>query len=201
MPLERQSVAVDLDDVLFDFIGYFFEWHNQQYGSQLVNEDMRFGMLIWDVWGGTKEEAAERIPAFFQEVDLLNMQPMAGSVEALDQLKERYRLHVVSARDASAAEVSENWIDNYFPGVFAEVHLGIANPLDQGEAMSKAEMCVQVGAKVLIDDQVVHARECAERGIKLLVLGDKPWSREQTLPHNSYRVNNWSAAAKMLMAL
>lgn len=201
MTLEKHTIAVDLDDVLFDFIGYFFEWHNQQYGTEIEREDMGMGRLIWDVWDGTKEEAAERIPTFFQDVDMFSMPPMEGAVKALNRLKERFRMYVISARDTSAVKVSESWIEKYFSGVFEEVHLGIANPMDQGEGVSKAEMCVQVGAKLLIDDQIVHARECANLGIKLLVLGDNPWSRERTLPLNSYRVRNWIAAEKKLLVL
>ena len=198
MAVEQDIIAVDLDDVLFDFVGYFFTWHNQQYGTALERKDMVLGAMIWDVWGGTKEEAAERIPAFFHDIDMLNIPPIPGAMAALHQLKESYGFHIVSARDRSTKEVSTAWIENYFPGVFMGVSLGIATPTDQTGSMSKAEMCLQIGAKTLIDDQVVHIQAALDAGQQVLLFGDNPWNQVPTLPSGATRVSDWWAVLDVL---
>jgi 5'(3')-deoxyribonucleotidase len=77
-----RMVAIDLDDVLFDFLGHFFNWHNIKYGTSLKPVDMVYSS-IWEAWEGTKEQAAKRVPAFFQEVDMINLPPIDGSIRAL----------------------------------------------------------------------------------------------------------------------
>ncbi len=194
----RTTIAVDLDDVLFDFVGRFFRWHNERFGSNLQVQDMVFERL-WQVWGGTKEEAAERIPRFFHEVDLLNLGPIHGAIAALDKLKLLYKLAVVSARDPSTTAITRVWIEKYFPGLFDQIALGIANPLDRSKLMSKAEVCMRLGAGVLVDDQLVHAYECAEAGIRALLFGHNPWNRSDTLPPNVVRVRDWDAVCEVLL--
>ena len=195
---QQPTIAVDLDDVLFDFIGAFFRWHNQRYGTNLQAQDMVFDR-IWDVWGGTKEEAAERVPSFFREVDLLRLEPIPGAVEALNKLKARYQLTVISARDTATSSVTRAWIDKYFPGIFDEVALGIANPIGHSRPMTKAEVCRRNGVSVLVDDQLVHAQECAEAGIRVLLFGDSPWNQSETLPPTVVRVEDWVAVCGVLL--
>ena len=50
--------------------------------------------------------------------------------------------------------------------------------------------CWQGGADILIEDQYILARHCADAGIKVLLL-DSPWNREVALPENIARVRNW----------
>lgn len=64
---EQPKVAVDIDDVLFDFVSRFLQWHDRRYRTNLRFEGVVFEVQLWEVWGGTKEEAVERIPSFFRE--------------------------------------------------------------------------------------------------------------------------------------
>ena len=192
MKKKSNIIAVDLDDVLFDFIGYFFDWHNQEYGSNISRDDMGPSRKLWEVWGGTREEASERVPVFFKQVDMLNMPPMEGSVEALTVLKDSFSLNVISARDTRAAEISNFWIEKYFPGIFDQVFLGISNPLDKEKSHSKADIASQIGAGVLIDDQLVHTEECRMLNIHVLLFGDSLWNQSERLPENVTRAKDWA---------
>lgn len=196
--MNQPTVGIDLDDVLFDFIGYFFRWHNQRYGTQMQFSDMQRGK-IWEVWGGTQQQAAERIPAFFREVDHLSQPPMPGAVEALRQIKRRYRLSVISARDQAAKEVSERWLERYFEGQFDQVELGLSNPLDRTTPMTKAEYCTQHGIGLLVDDQLVNAEQCSQAGIRVLLFGDLPWNQSSSLPDGVVRVVDWPAVEAALL--
>ncbi len=124
----KPKIAVDLDDVLFDFVNPFLQWHNDRYGTRTRFQDIVF-VRLWEAWGGTKEEAAERIPLFFRGVDLLKLAPIPGSTHALRKLKRTYQLAVVSARDVTVAPLTRAWIDKYFANVFDEIELGIRQSL------------------------------------------------------------------------
>jgi len=193
-----RSIAVDLDDVLFDFVGYFFQWHNEQYGTALRPEDIA-GKKIWETWGGTAEEASERVPRFYHEVGMLELEPIDGAVMALEQLNTRYKMTVISARDSSTRRITQAWIDKYLPDVFDEIVLGIGDPMARGRPMTKAELCKQVGAKLLIDDQLVNARHVAAAGIDALLFGDYPWNQAASLPPGIKRVQDWPHVARVLL--
>jgi uncharacterized HAD superfamily protein len=191
-------VAVDLDDVLFDFLGYFFKWHNEQYGTNLRPEQMVYS-TIWEAWGGTREEAAERVPRFFHEIDMLNISPIEGAVPALERLKDQFRLAIISARDSSTTKVTRAWIDEYFRDIFNHIVLGIGNPLAETGATTKAEVCRQLGADVLIDDQLRHARDVAEAGIPVLLFGDSASNQAASLPQDVRRVQDWAHVLSILL--
>ena len=195
---KKSLIGVDMDDVLFDFLGEFFLWHNEQFGTQFTPDDMIFSKL-WEVWGGSKEEAVERIERFWQETDLLPIEPIAGAKQVLEQLKDSYRLAVISARFANTVAQSEAWLENYFPNIFEALVLGISDPMAQERPRSKAEVCAEKGASMLIDDQVVHAIECSRAGIEVLLFGDQAHNQSEQLPEKVTRVADWMAIGRLLL--
>lgn len=197
MSRTNRRIAVDLDDVLFDFIGEFFEWHNELHGTALDPNETVFDKL-WEAWSGTKEEASERVPRFFQELDMLSVAPMEGAVQAIRWLKQSCSLCIVSARDPGSQEVTNQWLAKYFPGAFEEVILGVGNPMADGQPLSKTDVCMQLGARLLIDDQLVHAIEAEEAGIPVLLFGHRPWNRVGELPSNVRRVEGWPQVRAIL---
>lgn len=194
-----RSIAVDLDDVLFDFVGYFFQWHNEQYGTALRPEDIA-DKKVWETWGGTAEEASERVPRFFHEVGMLELAPINGAVPALEQLSARFKMAIISARDSSTLNITRAWIDKYLPDIFDEVLLGISNPMARGQSMTKVELCKQIGADLLIDDQLVNVRHVSAAGIEALLFGDYPWNQATSLPSGIKRVRNWAHVVQILFA-
>lgn len=184
-------VAVDLDDVLFDFVGPFFSWHNLRYGTDLTPQDLGPAKYLFEAWDGTKEEAIDRLPRFFDEVDVLGLEPITGAAECLERIGAEYRLAVVSARDPSFVALTETWIDRYFTGVFDRVILGIGHSERGERSVTKADVCRQIGASVLIDDQLGHLTPAAEKGVRGLLFGRYPWNRRQPMPPNTIRVADW----------
>lgn len=195
---KKLLIAVDLDDVLFDFLGYFFHWHNDKYGSSLQKQDMVFDK-IWDAWGGTKEEATERIPLFWRETEILEIEPISGSFETLKKLETTHRFVVISARDAASSNKTKAWFGKYFPGIFEEITLGISDPMAHEKPMTKAELCKQLNANLLIDDQIVHAIECAKVGIRVLLFGNHPHNQSAVLPKTVVRVKDWDDVGRTLL--
>lgn len=197
MASNKPVIAVDLDDVLFDFIGYFFDWHNQVFQTNFKPQDFHQRRL-WELWNGTKEQAGERIARFFEEIDMLAMPPIAGAQQTLQQIKDTHSLVVISARSAHTLQDTQDWLDKYFHGLFSKTYLGISDPLAKQNIHNKAELCQQVGAKTLIDDQLKNLEDCAALGIRFLLFGDYAWNQIINLPPNTTRVTDWNQALKAL---
>lgn len=102
--------------------------------------------------------------------------PMPHALETLQRMKEKYSLHVVTARQHRVEEVTRSWLNKYFPDIFEEIHFG-NHYSTSGKSRSKAEMCKSIGAKVLIDDSLIYATQCALADISVVLFGHYPWNQ------------------------
>ena len=57
--------------------------------------------------------------------------------------------------------------------------------------MTKAEICAEIGADYLVDDQPKHCLAAAKAGIKTILFGDYKWNRDTKLMPNMVRAKNW----------
>lgn len=105
--------------------------------------------------------------------------PTTGAQTSLQALSDTYDLVVVTSRQHVIREPTLQWLETHFPGTFVDVHFGNHYALS-GPSMSKSEICKQVGAQVLIDDNPRYAMECAQAGIQVLLFdwdGSYAWSK------------------------
>jgi len=103
---------------------------------------------------------------------------------------------VVTSRRREASKDTIDWIKRHFGDVFEEIHFaGIWDNLDgnvlEKLKLDKTEICKQIGADYLIDDQPKHCIAAADAGIKALLFGDYKWNRNTKLKTGMTRVNNW----------
>jgi hypothetical protein len=60
---------------------------------------------------------------------------------------------------------------------------------------TKGDICQEIGASFLIDDQPKHANGEAERGIKSLLFGDYGWNRKAEIVYGVIRLSDWGKVA------
>ncbi|XP_028786900.1 uncharacterized protein LOC114742851 isoform X4 [Neltuma alba] len=99
------------------------------------------------------------------------------------------------------------WIEEYYPGLFQEIHFGNHFALD-GLSRPKSEICRSrsLGAKVLIDDNPRYAVECAEAGIRVLLFdyqNSYPWCNTDVADGHPLitRVTNWQQVQQQFVSL
>jgi len=182
------KIGIDLDEVLADFLPALIEYHDANYGTSLVREQFQ-SYRFWETWGGTREEAIQKVYDFHKTSYFKNMKAVLGSQEAVGILKRNNDLVVVTSRQDDVAEATRGWIAQHFPNVFSEVYF--ANHYSQnGSSITKKQICDSVGVDVLIEDSPEYALECLNPNRKILLL-DCPWNRSSELPQGIYRVNSW----------
>ncbi|KAI9639630.1 HAD-like domain-containing protein [Dioszegia hungarica] len=195
----KGTIAVDMDDVLAQTNQTIVEMHNARYGMQppLSLADFKH-YLYWNNrgWGDAKQTAK-------MVVELCNAglygrsAPVPGAREGLQKLKDMgYRLIIITARGESSREVSEDWIAEHMPDLFDEihftgafVHLAATHEEDEGHVArravlshkkrTKAEICHETGAFVLIDDSaenVLHATLHSSPPVQCLLFGTYGWN-------------------------
>ena len=132
------------------------------------------------VWGVTPEESARIVHAFFESPHFTRGIPVVpGARGALARLSRFCDLSVVTSRQHAIQDATLEWLDSHYGGLFQEVCFGNHFALE-GKSRSKSEICASIGARVLIDDNVGYARECAAAGVQVLLFdwqGSYPWSK------------------------
>ena len=197
----KQGIAVDVDDVLFKFVGEWIKFYNARAGTNFGEEDV-FSMALWKVIGLQEGEEVPHLLAFYESGKLKELQPIDGAKEAVSELSVNNYLGVITARDSSWEETTLSSLSAHYPNFFSGVHfaynLYAKNPFWRNGNGRKSEICLKENYNILIDDSLETALECSEKGLCVLLFGDYRWNRRESLPENIIRVRNWQEALEYL---
>lgn len=183
-------IGIDFDDVVANSLDVLMRLHNERYGTALTRADFH-SFNLWEVWGGTREEAIKKIDEFFNEDQLKEISPIAGSIEAINTLKqEGHDLYVITGRAERDVAQTERWLKHHFAGVFKGVHYAHFNTLDKSPRR-KLDICKELKIELMIDDHLPTAIECAENGIKAFLF-NQPNNAHAVLPPGITRVHSWN---------
>lgn len=198
MKSSKKIIAVDIDEVLADFIAYFVEYHNLTYKTSMT-KDKVFSFSLHEVFEVTKEDITSKMIRFSEEGHDTKITLVPGAKEGIDELlKKGYELHLVTSRPEAIRPQTEKWIEKNFPGKFTNLHHAFnPNIHAKGSKMKKWEICKEIGAGVLIEDFLPNAIGCSENGINVLLM-DAPWNQTEDLPTNVVRVKSWEDITALL---
>jgi uncharacterized HAD superfamily protein len=186
----KPIIAIDIDDVISANAASFVKYSNQRYGTHLTVDDYR---EHWgEIWNIDHDELMKRAAEYHESGHIANHPVIEGAYDALKDLKERFKLIIVTSRRTSINQLTRDWIQKYYPDIFDDiVFSGFFDSAKSGIHLTKGELVKNTGAEYLIDDQLKHVSSAAENGIKALLFGDYIWNKSDTLPANVTRVKNW----------
>jgi hypothetical protein len=187
----KPVIAVDLDEVLGDFIPALVAWHNDRYQTKLVPSDF-FSYTFKEVWGGTDAESVEKVHTFFTTDYFVNIKPVPQAKEVLERLKSHFEFVVVTSRQHVIAAETRRWLKEHYNNIFTEVYFGnhwskdAPNPdLAAKNKTSKPDMCKRVNAIAIIDDSTKYAYQCAPFLKKVILFGNYAWNQNYINSSNS----------------
>lgn len=193
-------IAVDVDEVLAQFLSQLILFHNDTYNSTLKLSDF-FSYHFADVWGGSNEESNAKVAAFLQSSYFEDLPVVPGAYEVLSKYVGRCRFVVVTSRQLFLKDATEAWLAKHFPDVFSEVHFG-NHYGTEGRKISKGEICTSLGAIALIDDSAVYAAECSKLlpNVFLFDLNSQyGWSKMKSeVPANVSVCQSWAMVDEQL---
>ena len=206
-------VAIDVDEVLACFLGGFCAFINETRAASagaasaplLAPEHFR-SYHFSPALGVSDAEASLLVQAFFASRHFRGLAPLAGARDVLLRHARSFRFVVVTSRSLDVADATRAWLDEHFAGVFALPPLfGCA--YGSGPKRPKSELCREVGAILLVDDQVAYCREAAENGVaRVALFGHYAWNalsddEEAALPPTCLRFSNWQDLDDLLLAI
>lgn len=184
--MEKTKIGVDIDDVIVDFFEGFISFYNKLKGTNHSFEEIVL-YEVWDLFGISKKEATEIGEMFHLSQEIKQTNVFEGAKDVLNILSENNELVVISSRHPKLKELTLN----YFKTTFPEINFKILFSGDfWRNGKTKAELCLELGIKVFLEDNPKTSLECAEKGVKVLLF-DKPWNRNLETHPNIIRVYNW----------
>lgn len=181
---------MDFDDVVLDFNRGFMSSHNNLYGTKITYEQLN-NFDDWEItYGCDKETMAKRTVNFYNSDEHHLTGPVSGAIGGISELAKDYHLEIVTSRPEISKAATLRWIDKHFKDTFRNFHFTNMYAGAKGShARSKSEVCKEIGAEVLIDDALKHAKDVAGVGIPAL-LPDRPWNQGEA-GDRVYRVHTW----------
>lgn len=181
-------IGIDLDDVLVQFLPSLIEFHNNKYGTDL-KLDQFASYQFWETWGGTKEEAIQKVYDFHKTPYFSNMPPVIGSQDAIKSLSEKHELYVITSRQNDVAILTRKSVQTHFPDSFSEINF--TNHYSQNShSRTKKEICDSLGIDIMIEDSADYAISCLDNGRKIFLI-NQPWNVKRFIPQEVSRVNSW----------
>ncbi len=192
------KIAIDLDEVLGDFVGAFLRWYNHRFGTKWTREDI-VHYYVEDAMNISKDEAHQRIRHFYTE-EVGNISPLVGAVSATRMLAGKHDLFVISARHSYLRASTEQWLEQHFPGIFEGVHLTQDGLQSGSKEKTKAEICKELGCKVLVDDASHHVEPFLGTGIQVIIF-NHPWNVYHRFPPSVKRADSWQEVIGLIEEL
>ncbi len=187
------KIAIDFDDCLVDSFPSVIKYLNEIAGTSYKRVDI-FSLNFDEIWGIDKKESAKRMLDFYMTEDEKDLLPLDGAIEAINKLKEKHELIIITGRPDHTHPFVSKWIEKNLPGVFQKI---IHTNQFQGMKKEKSLVCKEEEeVEVFIDDHLDNVLSTSEEGIECFLM-DNPWNKGE-LPENVKRVKNWNEIIKDL---
>jgi 5'(3')-deoxyribonucleotidase len=192
--MEHKIIAIDLDDVIVMTAPLVLSHYNKTYGTNLQLKDAYSRDL--KIWGVKRaSDAIARVEEYLKTEEFKNQPPLKEAILTTKRLSKKFEMHIVTGRTEFLSEATEAMLQRYFRGVFRSVEF---TGFFGSKARSKADVCKELNADLLIDDHLFHAEVVAKAGIDVLLFGNYPWNQADNLPANITRVKGWNEIENLL---
>ena len=193
-------MAVDIDEVLADFVNTFLTYHNSLYGSSLRKDQVN-SYEFWELWDITKEEAIRRVYEFYKTPQFLNLPTIPGAKEGARSLARKHRLVVITSRPYDIYKDTNSWLEKNFSRCFSGRYF--TNQWAKADSKynnhrKKSDICKKLHVDTIIEDSLECALDCASF-VKNVILLDCPWNQCKSLPTNVKRVNSWKEITEEIL--
>ena len=191
----KENLITDIDGVLENLIPNLNDFYNNHYGTNFKLEDYIYYDLE-KIWGGSKRRAVEIVTEFYKSPRFDEINPIKFSQEAIKILSREYNIIAVTSRPEFTKERTEKRINQIYPAIQEILFTG--DYRKKFTDMSKLDICLKKGAKIIVDDHPLIVKECAENGLVSLLFGEVVYSHNHGNLNGVIPVKNWKEVLNYL---
>jgi 5'(3')-deoxyribonucleotidase len=194
----KQTIAIDIDDVIANTTEALRVRVNERVGVNLQPEHYQVKGEYWGyytrVWHAHGLAEKVHYGDIVQEMsdDQSYVPLLPGAALAIDELAKKFNLILITARESSWEVATRQWIDAHLTGKFIELYF-MANHHD-ATAKNKGQLCRELGASWLIDDNAEHCQAAINEGIQAVLFGNYGW--QLLIPKAAVRCMDWPAVVE-----
>ena len=170
----KSIFGIDFDDTLVDFNPHWQQYHLREYG-------------VHDTTFWTTKEGLRRGHEFVHSHYHEMMPAIEGAIEAVETLKRRHKLVIITARDIHLANPTIKLLEKHFPKMFQDTYF--LHKQNENILGTKGDVCKRIGATKFIDDAVKHVESTRDLGITSFLFTTDA-NKHIEVP-GIIRVNNW----------
>jgi hypothetical protein len=203
--MSPEVVAVDIDDVLFPGTQRLVADYAELHGVTIENA----ALLIEGQLKGTlailkestpdlsEEEVIDCVESLLTSSEYHAVEPLPGAIEGMSEISDSRKAVAVTSRPSVIASHTHEWINEFFPGIFADIRL-LGARWGRGAVIDKFDTYNELGVTHVVDDLYRHAIHAAKIGAKAVLFGRYTWNDvdDETLPPHVTRCENWPAVVE-----
>lgn len=193
-----EGIACDMDEVVAPLVRPFLEFHLRRFEYTLPYEAITDYFELDKIFCEPPGTLTKRFQEFIL-CESLKIEPLEGAFEALVKISRSKKCEVVTSRQDNLTNVTKEYFRRHSP---ISLPITVCNHLGSGGlSLRKPDVCLKVGASLLIDDCLEYTIECAAKGYQAFLFGDYPWNRGPIPLEYQYlitRTLDWEAVLKNL---
>ena len=181
------KIAVDIDEVLFEFVEGYLKFVASEGHKNLSYDDI-YSYELCNPLGITQGEAIDLAGGFYksEHFDFGNI--VEGAQEAIKELKnQEHELFFITSRPLSWKPKTFEFLKQEFSIDSDKVFF--AGDFHKGQGKTKEKICEGLGINLIIDDRGDYGLNYAGHGIRVL-MPDKPWN-QNVFHENITRCEDW----------
>lgn len=188
--MEPTHVALDLDDVVLDFVNGILDTVNRDFHADVKKEDItdwNFGQFIDGIIGRPWFEWLEDHAWLWGD----KFKPVVGALGGIEKLRRAgHYLEIVTSKPEWAEDATWDWMAKYKP----RVHKLTIVPLDHtsmSARMSGSGKHEITDADILVDDKFENCEAWAKDGRPALLFSQPHNADHEFMPDGVTRVRDW----------
>lgn len=182
----KEIIAIDIDDVIAHSTEALRISVNERYDVNLTAQDYvlsddgdywGYYERVWAAHGLHQVSYSELHDEM--AIDQAHVPLLPGASFAIGELSKEFDIILITARDPSWERATRKWLTGHFGDVFRSVNFA-GRSKHGANVQTKGELCKELGAQLLIDDNPEHCRSALEFGVEAILFGDFGWHNNKT---------------------
>lgn len=188
------KIGIDIDEVIAKFMENYLSFHNTKHSTKFKLKNIT-NYHLWECGiHNSKEESTREVSEFQNSPYFDKIGLIPGAKSAIERLSKQHNLYFITARPKELKQKTTDFFYSHFPKDGFEFIF--SGDIYGGE--KKSEICKNLGINLMIEDNPHYALDCANEGIRSLLL-KKPWNEKYTHHKNITFVKNWKEIMEILI--
>lgn len=183
------TIAIDIDEVIYPFSDTVLSYLSDRVG--VVTPLELYGDITATESGIPDKVLTQHVHDFQLSHHSLAPSPIHGAVSAIDVMSRDHDLVLLTSRDPSLKPITHKWLGGHFGDQHFQDVIFVGNHWMGGVKKTKADVCREIDARYLIEDQPRYVELFNEHPTTVIFFGEYDWNRDY-VNKSAIRAKNWT---------